>query len=151
MDQVRVRVEADFIAKQAQSLARDAAQALLDALRKGTNFDEEAHKLGIDILHTKPFTRTDRSSAGLPAPVLDAAVELSKQSPFPEKILGNGPSFYVLRLANREEPASELLTEKERELRERLLQENRMSLLNAWLQTLKNTAEISYNQELLKD
>jgi len=148
---VREQVRADFVAQEAKRLAGEAAQAALDELRQGTPLAEEAKKLGRDIQHPQPFSRNDRSGVTLPGAVVEQALELQAAAPYPEKVIDTGNELYIIRLLEKAAPATELFAAKEKELRQRLLKENQLALVTAWLQSLKNTAEISLNQELLKD
>ncbi|MDH5298562.1 MAG: SurA N-terminal domain-containing protein [Desulfobulbaceae bacterium] len=147
---VRARVTADFTAKEAERLATEAAQTLLTALRKGGSLEEEAQKLGRAIRRAQPFSRSDRAGNELPAEVLDQGITLTAAAPWPEKVVASGSTHYVLRLAQRQEPAADQLAAKEEEVRKRLDQDQRTALFTAWLQSLKSKAKISINQKMLE-
>lgn len=146
---VRDRVVKDFIAAEATKLAEKAAQDLLTTLQNGGSFAAEANTLARTV-KTATYSRADRSKSALPPKALDKGLELSVNTPTAGKVIGDGSTFYVLQLQERKAPAAEQLAGKETELRGKLLKENRIALLTAWIDTLKRKAEISINQQLLE-
>ncbi len=147
--QVRAQVEKDYVADAAQKLAEKAAEDLLAAVKDGAALEAEAQKVNRPV-ETASYTRTERENASLPATVLDKGLELSANAAVPGKVITDNNVFYVIRLLERKEPAAALLAGKEAELRDKVLKENQMALLTAWLGTLKEKAKISVNQQLLE-
>ena len=146
---VQKRVEKDFINAEATKLAEKAAQDLLTTLQNNTSLAAEATKLNRTV-KTETYSRSERKNTTLPATVLDKGLELSTNTPTPKKIIRDGANFYVIQLQERKEPAGEQLAGKETELQGKLLKENQIALLSAWIETLKGKAEISLNQQLLE-
>lgn len=144
---VRSRVEKDFVIAEAAKLAEQAAQDLLKALQDGGQLAAEAKKLGRTVA-TATYSRSERGTT-LPATVLDRGLTLSANAPTPNKVIKDGATSYVMQLQERKAPAAEQLAGKEKELQEKLLKENQLALLAAWIETLKGKAEISINQQLL--
>ncbi len=148
---VRDRVVTDFTAEESKRLAGEAAQTALDELRKGTPLADEAAKVGRAVQQAPPFSRHDRAGVTLPEPVVEQGLELTTRTPYPEKAINGGDTFYVIHLEGVKEPDPAEFTAKEAELREQLRQENGNALIKAWLASLKNAAEITLNKELLKE
>ncbi len=149
LDSVRARVEKDFITAEATKLAEKAAQDLLAAVKDGASLQDAAQKQARTAKEVT-YSRSDRSKATLPAKAQDKGLELSVNGPTPNKVIADGSSFYVLQLQERKKPEANLLAGKETELREKLLKENRIALLTAWIETLKGKAEISVNPQVLE-
>ena len=145
---VRARVEKGFIEIESRKLAEEAANNLLEAVHKGSSLAAEAAKMGRTVKEAT-YSRSDQGQTTLPGAVMAKGLELSANAPTIKKVIADGAAFYVASLKERKDPATEDLAAKETELREKLLQEKRTAILNAWLENLKRKAEISINKQLL--
>jgi len=157
LESVKENVRRDYIDSRAEALARETAEHLLAAW-KDAKTDEEISKIidgtGGTLTETGFIARSNLTagtdfSLKLPPQVLAEGFELSTKRPFPEKIRENGRTFYAFMLKADREPPSALFADKKDEISARLKQEKQLALLSAWLENLKNRAEISINDQFL--
>jgi peptidyl-prolyl cis-trans isomerase D len=147
--QVRDKVQKDFIASQAERLARETAQNLLAEVKSGADLEAKAKGLDLKVKETGFFSRQQSTGADLPPQVLQEGLALSAAQPYPKEVVNSGSTFYVLRFKGSREPSKELFAAKKDELKKRLMQQDQMALLTSWLANLKTGAKITRNEQLL--
>lgn len=149
LDAVQAQVKKDFVAKQAEVLAREAAEKMLAEAKAGAALQQEAAPLGGSVKESGFFSRITRSTAPLPAAVTETAFKLTERNPYPETIGASGPRFYVYRLKEKKDPAPELFEEKKSELRTQMRQEKQQQILASWYEFLRNQAEIKIDEKFI--
>ena len=147
--QVRDKVTRDFTAEKAKELAKQAAEAMLAAVKGGKDFNAEATAARKAVRESAPYSRASVEASGLPAAVAGAGLDLSEKSPLPNTVQADNGRYYLLQLAERRPAAEELFAEKRPELTAILQQEKRLLLLNAWVEHLENRAKITTNSQYL--
>ncbi len=140
LDKVRKRVEKDFIKKSSEELAREAAEAMLAAVRDGGSLQEEAGKMKVE--DSPMLSRVDRAGSRLAPALLDSGLGLSAATPYPENIVTVGNTFYVTFFKAAEEASEEKFTEKQEEIRSKLLTENKNAILASWVAFLRDRSEV---------
>jgi peptidyl-prolyl cis-trans isomerase D len=157
LPEVREEVVKDYVAKQAQQMARESAESLLASLIESENdveadWAEAVKKLDLVIEQTGLINRQGRGEKNnekLPITAIEESFRLSEEQPYPEKIVEMGNTFVVYKFIEKNSPLDDLQEEKQEELRTQLLTEKKGELLAAWLENQKSKAEISINEELL--
>lgn len=143
-------VEADFIAAESARLAKEAADALLAKLKAGSILTEEAKAMALE-LHTTPFiSRANHSETkNLPVQITQESLGLSENNPILDKVAEDNNTFYVVTFNSSKEPDQTLFEEKKGELESKLSAERKNDLVTAWLETLRQNAQITTKLELL--
>ena len=156
LEEVGEQVRNDYIAEEAEGLARKAAEdflaAVADSKEEGTSWEKEVEKRGLIPEETDLLSRHDLEESGsmkLPAAVIEKGFGLSNEKPYPEQIEADGNTFYVFRFKEKQEPQPQLFAEEQEEFKARLLDEKRRNLLTAWFANLEAKAKITVNKELL--
>jgi len=153
LDEVRTRVQEDYIADRATELAREGAETFLANLRATgedqAEWETEIQQRGLKLEETDFLTRQSGSSLQLPTAAVEQGFRLSAAHPYPDEIVANNTTFYVYKLKQRKEPAEDIVAEKQEELRATLLEEKKRDLLTAWMENEKSRAEITINEALL--
>jgi peptidyl-prolyl cis-trans isomerase D len=153
LDEVRTRVQKDFIADRATQLARKAAETFLTELRatgeKKADWEAGIQQRGLKLEETAFVTREKRGGLKLPAAAVEQGFRLSANHPYPDEIAASNTTFYVYKFKQRKEPSPEIIAKKEEELRTSLLEEKKRDLLTAWMENQKSKAEITVNEALL--
>jgi len=150
LETVEDQVRQDFIAKQAEELAKQAAETLLAELKDGASLQDKAKQLGVEVKESGFISRATRASVPLPPAITETAFRLTKAKPLPDEIAASGPRYYVYRLKERKEPDPKLFDEKKTDLLVQLTQENRLQLQEAWVAFLRQRATIDINESLIK-
>jgi peptidyl-prolyl cis-trans isomerase D len=153
LDDVRDQVQEHYIADRAEQLAREAAADFLARLRETgaekADWEAEIQQLDLKLQETDFVGRSSGGAAELPPSVIEQGFRLSADYPYPEEIAVNNTTFYVYKFQQKKEPTAESMAEKEEELRTRLLEEKKQSLLTAWIENQESRAEITINDKLL--
>jgi peptidyl-prolyl cis-trans isomerase D len=140
LKKVRKLVEADFIKKRSEELAREAAESMLSAVRDGGSLQEEAGKMKVE--ESTMLSRVDRAGSRLSPALLDSGLGLSAATPLPESIVTVGTTFYVTMFKGSEEASEEKFTEKKEEIRTKVLAENKNVILASWVSFLRDRSEV---------
>ena len=150
-EDVAEQVRKDYINRKSDSLAQDAAESLLAALKENGDSDlaSEAAKHDKTPANSGYISRNKTGNSSLPAQLVSTGFELPPQSPYPEKIVTANGQYYVFRVLERKPPAPELFSEKENEFRTELLERKKATILAAWLANFRAKSEIEINEQFL--
>lgn len=147
--EVRSAAEQAFRREQAKTLAREAAEKLLAAVKAGEKLEVLAEK----VEHTGLFSRSYGAFVprlGNAENLATTAFDLSKESPVAPEVYDIDGTFVVAVLAERQEADPAALTpSKKDELRESLLTRKQEEALASHLKNLREKAEISIAPTLL--
>jgi len=146
---VRDKVEKDFVAAESVKLAKAAAEAMLAKVKEGGKLVEEAKTMGIELQSTPFISRANNSEAKLPAQIVQDALGLSENNPVLDKVATDNITFYVIAFNAGQEPDPKLFEEKKGELEANLANERKNDLVAAWLDSLRQEAQITTNEQLL--
>ncbi len=149
LETVEEQVKQDYIAKQADQLAKQAAETLLTELKEGASLQDNAKKLGEEVKESGFFSRATRTAAPLPASVTETAFRLTAAKPLPEAIAASGPRYYVYRLKEQKEPDPNLFDDQKTTLLVQFMQENRLQLEASWTAFLRKQADIEINEQFI--
>ena len=151
LDDVKDRVQQDSIDAKSETMAQEAAESMLSALKEQDEVDlaSEAAKHDKTPENSGYITRNGTTSSSLPPQIANISFELSAESPYPEKIVSSNGIFYVFRVMEKRPPSSDLFTKKENEFRAGLLERKKSALLASWLANVKGKAEIEINEQFL--
>ena len=148
--EVKDKVEKDYFAAESRKLAKEAAEKLLTAARS-SDFVKISREQGQAVEESEFFSRKKKFSKNLPAIVINEAFNLSDKKPYPPEITADDDKFYVFHLKKIKKPSDEEFAAKRQTLMANIEKENQMNLISAWLEYLKDKAEITINQQFLKD
>lgn len=146
---VRAKVEADLVNAEAVKLAKAAAEALLAKIKGGARLADEAKALKFELKSTPFISRADSSAANLPGPLVQEALGLSERTPVLDTVATDNNTFYVMAFNASQEPDQKLFAGKKDELEPKLVQERKNDLMSAWLDSLRQEAKITTNEQLL--
>lgn len=144
---VRKEVAEDFVQYRARLLAEETAQNLLTSLRAGATLNDEANRLGSKIMESPLISRVDQAKSKLPAPLVDAAMNLSEAAPYPDEVITAGQTFYVAAFKDEKIASPVMFEEKKEEITNSLVAENKNTILNSWVAYLRDQAEIQIDSQ----
>ena len=147
---VEKKVRADLVKEKQGENARKDAEALLAALKDGADMATASKEFDLKVQNTGFFKRNDAiPSIGYERSISSAAFELSEQNNLPPEILDGPKGYYVIKFKQRQTPALADFDKEKEDIRNRLLQQKRFKVFQAWLDQRKNSSEIVIEEGLL--
>lgn len=143
LDEVREAVEKDLVSERAREKARKAAQGLLERLREGGDWDRLTKEAGLTPKTTDYFNRNQEVPGLGDNPELrNAAFELTEAEPYPDKVFESASGAVIMRWAASRDIDEDALEEEKEEYRSSIREMKHRELFDAWLQELRQGAEI---------
>jgi peptidyl-prolyl cis-trans isomerase D len=148
--EVDAKVRADWIHDQQKQRARQAAEALIAELKKGTKIADATAKIHAKLETTGFFKRGDAISGIGSEPALSqAGFSLSAQSPVFAKPIEGKKDIFVIRFRERKIEAPETFASKKGEITNQLLEQKQGRTVGQWLANIKKTSEIKIEKSFL--
>ena len=148
--QVREKVEQDFIQAEAKAIAQKKADETLAKLKEGADFNQTLQEMGITPQQSEYFSRSKRSSKGLPEALLSSAFTLSVDNPYPATITASGSTFYLCRFKEKKEAD---LTEENQQLKSfesKIAMEQQNALMDGWIAQLMKKGKVTINAKYME-
>ena len=145
---VQSDVERRYRSEQAETLAKQRADALFTKLQETRDLASLARAEDLEVEETGPFTRAGGyvpKIGNLPA-LKAAAFRLNAENPVPSQTYVWGGNAYVVAFKEHLPADAEQLEQRREELRESLVQQKRAEALREFEKYLKKQAQIEYNQ-----
>ncbi len=146
--EVRDRVEKDFIASEAKKMATKEADETFAAVTGGADFVETVQGLGLAVQVSDYVSRSKRQSANLPGELVDTALRLTADAPYPEKTIASGDRYYLCRFKDKKEAGDGNGKEKEA-FAARLAMEKQKEIMDAWINHLMKKGKVTVNEKYL--
>lgn len=150
LETIKDRVVNDYKKAMSIELARKDAEEILKQAKE-MNSLAEAVPAGETVQETDFI---QRSSVGteqeIPAQIAQNAFQLSTREPFPAEPFRKGDTFFVYKLAERKKGDKELDEQQRQQLKEQMLSSSKNELLLAWLESMRQKADIWVNEPLLQ-
>jgi len=152
-DKVKDKVEKAVRAEKAGGMARKEAEALIEALKKGTPFQAVAEKEGLTVKKTKLLSMMSPYDPDLGSALAGALNEialLTKESPIVSRPLDLGASSFAVCVLDEVVPPKPEETEKAmKDMRKRLQDAKGQKALQSWLNVLRKKTKIEIHQKVL--
>jgi peptidyl-prolyl cis-trans isomerase D len=141
--QIKDRVKSALIKRLARQQAEQEATRLLGELRQGKPLTRVAAQAGLTVKDSGFFTRFQGFRRQRQAESLtDAAFQLSRQRPYPEKPLWWQGNYYLLAFKARREPDPQEFHRARDQMRAQLLRQKQQLILASWLDGERRRAKI---------
>jgi peptidyl-prolyl cis-trans isomerase D len=148
-EDVKDRLQADYIKKKSQELADKTAKELLDDVRSGKELKTVASEQGIEMEESGYLSQKEPDKNGsFPAELLSQAFLLSSLSPFPEEPGQVGDDYYLYSFTDSKIPELPENSDEMQQLKDDLLRSKQQQLLSAWLMYQEKNAKITQHQSL---
>lgn len=164
LDEVSGEIAQILMHDEAQkSKAKELATAALKQLRSGValknvRIEGLAHNKPASLnapvaAETEPFTINSSfiDKIGRAEKIANRAFVLTVDDRTPKDVILENDSFYAIRLKSRQDADMAKLKDQEESIRSSLLYPRRRSLLQQYIDYLKDNAKISYNQDLVAE
>jgi hypothetical protein len=131
--------------------AEKDAQAMLAELKNGKPFEAAAREYNVDVKQSGFFQR-DQTVPGVPdsTAVARAAFSLSDQNKLPDEPLRESADFWVFRFKEKKPPGPEEYEKEKESVQEKLLQQKRFKLFDAWMKQRREKSVVSVEEGFLK-
>jgi len=149
LEQVREKVEKDFISAEAKSIAQKKADETLAKLREGTDFTLTLQDHGVTALESEYFSRSKRKSKGLPEPLLSSAFNLSAENPYPESTTASGNTFYLCRFKEKKEADLSDSNQQRQAFENKIAMEQQNAIMDAWIAQLMKKGKVTINEKYM--
>jgi peptidyl-prolyl cis-trans isomerase D len=147
---VEQKVKADLSKEKKDEKAKADAEAVLAALKDGVPVVEVAKEFDLKPAVTGFFKRNDAiPNIGYERDISRTAFELTEQNKLPAKVFKGSKGYYVIQFRQRKMPATEEFEKEKAAIIERLLQQKRFKIFEAWLEQIKNRSEIVVESDFL--
>jgi peptidyl-prolyl cis-trans isomerase D len=143
MSEVSEQVQRDFIDHLSLAAAKEGAEGYLQELKGGADWLELAKSKGLEVDETGFFTRGQSIPKIGYAPLLDeAAFSLSSEERYPDQVFDVNKKVYIIRWLDRKGVNSEDFDKEKKSFKQALLLAKERRISNAWLQSLRDKAEV---------
>ncbi len=148
LSDVRERVEADYKAERANTLAEETAKSLLDKARELDGLRPAADKGGFAVKDSEYLSKSSAGEADIPPGLVDGAFKLSPSSPLPQEPLQADGSYVVYEFVDKKIPQQELAPEERNRYKNAILQLKQQQILSGWIESQRMQAEVFTHQRL---
>ncbi len=143
LDAVTSEVRKDAVLERARGKAREAAEDLLKRLRGGEDWEALAESEGLESKRSDFFKRGDPIEGVGNVPELqEAAFALDAEDPYPESVFSSDSGFHIIRWGGSRSVAEEAFEEARKQVRRSLGNMKHRVVFDAWLENLREEAEI---------
>ena len=148
-ENVRDRLQADYIKTKSKEMAGKIAKELLKDVRSGKELKTAASEHGFEIIESGYLSQKDSTKNGLfPVELLSQAFLLSSASPFPEEPGQVGDYYYIYAFIDSNIPELPEKSDEIEQLKNELIRFKQQQLLSAWLMHQEKNAQITRHQSL---
>jgi parvulin-like peptidyl-prolyl isomerase len=143
-EEVQGRVEEGFRRQESKELARKKAEEILQRARSGISSEELATQEGLETLDTGFVSRIRKfiPGIGVSEELLEAAFNLTKEEPWPERTFEVNGRFFVIRFQERRAPDREAFDAEQEDLRRRQEAQKGQEIYRQWLAELRKRHEV---------
>jgi peptidyl-prolyl cis-trans isomerase D len=146
---IEARVKQDVIREKQTEQAGKDAQALLASVKSGVALATAAKKDGLTAKTTDFFKRGDSPPDLANEPeITRAAFELSEREPLPTEPIKTSTGYGVIRFREKKGPAADGLEVEKTPIRDRLLQQKKSKIWEAWLDQLRQSSTIVRKKDI---
>lgn len=143
-------VREDALRERRSEMAREAAEAMLDAVRGGEDFAAAAAARDGEVRQTGLFGRQGFiDKIGVAQELAEAAFDLSAERPLPDKVFKVDRGWYVVRFARRQMPGEEGFGDQQDRIVAQLRQQKQFEAFDELLARLRAASEVEIKEEML--
>ncbi len=147
---VEKKVRADLVKEKKGEKAKIDAEALLSALKDGADMAAASKEFDLKAQSTGFFKRNDAiPNIGFERNISGVAFGLSAQNSLPPEIIDGPKGYYVIKFKQRKAPAMADFAKEKDGIKDRLLQQKRFKVFQAWLDQRKKSSEIVIEESFL--
>jgi len=143
MSEVSAQLQKDFVDHLSLVAAKREAESYLEELKGGADWFELAKNKGLQTDETGFFTRRENIPKIGYSPLLsEATFSLSSQKRYPDEVFEVNNKVYIIRWLTKEDINMKDFDKEKKSFQQMLLSTKDSRIFNAWLQSIKEKAEI---------
>lgn len=143
LDEVREKVNADYVTDLAKIEAKSAAESFLAQLKEGKDWNELAKQRELTPKSSDYITRSDVvPDIGYDPGFQEAAFSLSEKKRYPDAVFENARGAFVIRWEGKKGIDEKEYQKEKENYRQSLTRTRDQLLIGGWLENLKKDAEI---------
>jgi peptidyl-prolyl cis-trans isomerase D len=147
---VEDKVRNDLLKEKQDQKARDEANLVLKELKEGQSLAAVSQKFKIPVKQTGFFKRNSSiPEIGAESAIANIAFQLSDENRLPEEVIKGQKGYYVISFRKRREPSLEGFEKEKETIRNQLLQQKTIKIIDAWIARLRSESKISIEEGLL--
>ena len=151
LKQVKEKVRVDLIQKKQEAKAKEDATTFLEALKSGKSMNMESKAFNLTPTTTGFFERNDSiPNIGFDREVSKAAFQLSPEKKLPENSIKGAKGYYVIQFRDRKIPETEEIDKEKTTIRQKLLQQKKTRVFDAFLAQIRKNSEITIKEGFLE-
>ncbi len=150
-EEAAIFVKMSVVKEKTSAKAKEAADAVLNSLKQGEDFQKLASKQGYATGESGFITKVQGyiASIGLNIGDKPEAFSLNKENPYYSQVVPHGDKFYILKMKEAKEADRAEFEASKAEIKTRLSQQKQQETLAKWLDELNSKAKIEINQGAL--
>lgn len=151
LKQVKEKVRGDLIREKQEANAKEDATNFLAALKSGKSMIMESKAFNLTPTTTGFFERNDSiPEIGFDREVSTAAFQLTPEKKFPENLIKGAKGYYVIQFRGRKTPELKEVEKEKTSIRQKLLQQKKTRVYDAFLAQIRSKSEITIKEEFLE-
>jgi peptidyl-prolyl cis-trans isomerase D len=151
LNQVREKLRVDLIQEKQDAKAKSDATTFLTALKNGKSMITESKPFNLSPITTGFFKRNDSiPNIGFDREVSKAAFQLSPEKKLPEELINGVKGYYVIQFRDRKTPEIEELDKEKPSIKQKLLQQKKTRVFDAFLAQLRSKSDITIKEGFLE-
>jgi peptidyl-prolyl cis-trans isomerase D len=151
LEEVKEEVHRKLVGEKAEERARQAAEELLDQIRKGKTLQDLAREKNLRVEETGFFTRAGGMvpKIGPASGFMETLASLTEKHPIPKEVIQTKEGYFVVKLLSVDPADQSKFPSIKANLEKRLLAQAQEEFFQNWLSQLKSKAKIEVNKEAL--
>ena len=151
LEDVVQRVRSDVIDSMQKERAETDAQAALEQLKKESTLSDVATAYGLDVQQTGLFSRNSPiADLGSEPEITRLAFTLSPEAPLAQQVVQVKHGWVVFALKERKAPDESGFADEKENIIARLIDMEKQTAIEAWLDDLKSHGTVDINYDLIK-
>jgi len=143
ISEVSIQLQKDFVDHLSLVAAKEEAESYLEELKGGADWFELAKNKGLKTDETGFFTRRENiPKIGYSLSLSEVTFSLSSQKRYPDEVFEVNNKVYIIRWLTKEDINMKDFDKEKKSFKQTLLLTKDRRIFNAWLQSLKEKAEI---------
>jgi peptidyl-prolyl cis-trans isomerase D len=142
-EEVKKDVEERWASAESLKLCRKEAEAALERLRKGENFQSVAKQTGAEVVETGFFAPgSEIPKAGSSPELMNAVLQLSEKAPYPSEVYATSDGTIIIPRFKERKSVDDGSWEKQKDMiKVVLLRAKASEYFQAWLRDIRETME----------
>lgn len=148
---VKEKIHVDLIQEKQEEKAKEDANTFLTALKSGKSMTTESKQFNVTPTTTGFFKRNDSiPKIGFDREVSKAAFQLTPEKKLPEKLIKGTKGYYIIQFRDRKAPEFEEVDKEKTSIKQKLLQQKKARVFDAFLAQIKSNSEITIKEGFLE-